>query len=208
MLKLYVGPGSCSLAPHIIIHELGLPHELRLVKRGDAAAAAELKSHNLMAQVPTLVTEEGYDLAEGPAIMQYLVSLKPNSLFPEAGRTRFKAFEWMNFITSALHKGFGPLFHPAGYSADPSHSDAVRAKALESLHGILQVAEARFSPGEFTLGERFTVVDAYLFVVLSWATPMKVDLSGYPKLTSFLQRLAKRPSVMAAMKAEGLLGQS
>src|SRR5580698_10851678 len=99
MIKLFALRGACSMAPHIVMLELNLPHEVKLLKKGaDPEAWAELKKDNEMAQVPTIVTEEGYPLAEGPAIMQYLVSKAPGTkLFPASGKERFKAFEWMNF---------------------------------------------------------------------------------------------------------------
>ena len=159
-----------------------------------------------MGQVPTLVTDEGWSLAEGQAIMQYLVSKKPNKLFPESGKERFKAFEWMSFIATALHKGgFSPLFNPKNLSDNESHFETIRRVTLEKLKTLLQVTEERFSNDEYALGKDFTVVDAYLFVVLNWSKAFKIDLSIYKKLSSFMERMRTRPSVMAAMKAEGSL---
>lgn len=149
MIKLFAAKGACSLAPHIVIHELGLPYELKLIQLGTAVGREELKKVNPMEQVPTLVTEEGYPLAEGQAIMQYLVSQKPNSLFPASGKERF-------------------------------------------------------SDDDYALGKTFTVVDAYLFVVLNWRKAFKIDFNPYKKLNAFMERVGKRPSVLAAMKAEGL----
>ena len=206
MIKLYIAPGACSLAPHIVLQELGLPHELRIVRWKDAQAREELKKINSMGQVPTLITEEGYMLAEGAAIMQYLVSRKPNNLFPESGRARFKAFEWMNFIATALHKGcFSPLFNPASFSDDESGFEAVKRVAMSRLKTTLAIVEDRFADGDFVLGKDFTIVDAYLFTVIRWSDTFKIDLSPHKKLHAFMQRMAKRPSVLAAMKAEGLL---
>lgn len=204
MIKLFTAKGACSLAPHIVIHELGLPYELKLIQLGTAVGKEELKKVNPMEQVPTLVTEEGYPLAEGQAIMQYLVSQKPNSLFPASGKDRFKAFEWMSFIATAIHKsGFTPLFSPKKFSDNEAHFDTIRRVTMEALKNILQIAEERFSNDDYALGKTFTVVDAYLFVVLNWRKGFKIDLSPYKKLNVFMERVGKRPSVLAAMKAEG-----
>ncbi len=207
MIKLYAAPGACSLAPHIVLQELGLPHELRIVKWKDTAAREELKKINPTGQVPTILTEEGYVLSEGVAIMQYLISCKPNNLFPESGKARFKAFEWMNFIATTLHKGcFSPLFNPGAFSDDETHFEAVKRVAMARLKTSLQIIEDRFpNEGDTVLGKEFTVVDAYLFTVIRWSDTFKIDLSPYKKLHGFMQRMAKRPSVIAAMKAEGLL---
>lgn len=205
MIKLYAAKGACSLAPHIVIHELGLPYELRMIQWKDAAAKEELKKVNPMGQVPTLITDEGYPLAEIQAITQYLILKKPNHLFPSSGRERFKAFEWMSFISTALHKGgFSPLFNPKNFSDNEAHFDTIRKVTMEKLKNTLQVAEDRFSDGDFSLGNDFTVVDAYLFVVLSWRKAFNIDISGYPKLAAFAEKMLKRPSVIAAMKVEGL----
>lgn len=203
-IKLFAAKGACSLAPHIVIHELGLPYELKLIQLGNPAGKEELKKYNPMGQVPTLVTDEGYPLAEGQAIMQYLISKKPNSLFPTSGKDRFKAFEWMSFIATGIHKsGFTPLFSPNKFTDDETQFDTVRRLTIENLKKTLQVAEERFSDGEYVLGENFTVVDPYLFIVLSWRKAFKIDLTPYKKLNAFMERITKRPSVIAAMKAEG-----
>lgn len=204
MMKLYAVPGACSLAPHIILEELGLAYELKLFKWGDRESREEMKKFNRMGQVPTLITDEGYPLAEGAAIMQYLISKKPNSLFPKEGKERFKAFEWMNFITSALHKAFVPIFNPKVYSDDESHFETIQRVAMERLIKLLGVTEERFPESEYVLGKDFSVADAYLFVVLNWCHHFKIDLSPYKKLSTFMDKTSKRPSVLKAMKSEGL----
>lgn len=205
-LKLYTAPGACSLAPHIVLEELQLPHQIRIVKWGDKPARAELKEINAMGQVPTLITEEGYMLAEGAAIMQYLLSKKPNKLFPESGKPRFKAFEWMNFIATTLHKGcFSPLFNPGSFSDDETDFEAIKRVTMKRLMDTLQIVEDRFSDRDYVLGSDFSVVDPYLFTVLRWSDNFKIDLTPYKKIDNFMQKMARRPSVIAAMKAEGLL---
>lgn len=205
MTKLYAVPGACSLAPHIVLEELGLPYELKLFDWGDKPMRAELKTLNPMGQVPTLVTEEGYPLAEGAAILQYLISKKPSAnLFPGEGADRFKAFEWISFISTALHKAFIPLFKPAVFSDDESHFEAIQHVAIERLKSLLQITEQKFSEGPYAVGSNFTVVDAYLFAVLNWCGHFKIELSPYKKLSAFMSQMRGRPAVSAALKQEGL----
>lgn len=209
MIKLYAVAGACSLAPHIVLEELGLSYELKLFNWGDKPMRAELKTLNPMGQVPTLVTDEGYPLAEGAAIMQYLVwkgaaAKKPAAnFFPKEGESHFKAFEWMNFISTALHKAFIPIFKPAVFSDDESHFEAIRHAARKRLTVLLEITEGKFT-GPYALGENFTVVDAYLFAVLNWGGHFKVNLAPYKKLSAFLNQMRARPAVAAALKQEGL----
>lgn len=204
-MKLYALPGACSLAPHIIIQELGLPHELRLLKSSNPDDMAELEKLNPTGQVPTMITDEGYTLTEGAAIMQYLDSKKPGVVFPASGQERFRAFEWMNFIATSLHRGFSPLFSPESMVDNEAYADSVRKKTVANMQQVFKVTEMRLGDGEYAFGSKFTTVDAYLFTILSWASFLKVDLSAYPKLPAYLGRVGKRPSVVAALKAEGLI---
>jgi len=206
MIKLYTVPGTCSLAPHIILKETALPHEIEVLKRGGSPEGwAELQKLNAMGLVPAIITEEGYPLFEATAILQYLNQQSGENLFPSSGKERFKAFEWLNFIATELHKGFGPLFKTSEVTSEENCFAGVKTKAHESLNRKLKVAETRFEGPEYTVGDHFSVVDAYLYVVLSWSKYAKVDLAPYGKLTSFVQKTAQRPSVIAASKAEGLI---
>ncbi len=203
MLTLYAMPGACSLAPHIILNELQIPYELKIVKKGDEAMRTELLKANPLGQVPTLITEEGYILMEGPAIQQYLISLKPNSLFPASGQSRFKGFEWMNFISTSLHKGFSPLFHPEYYLSHPEYFSDLKETAKKNLIKLFQNVEQRIE-GSYCLGNDFSIVDAYLFVILSWAPKMGIDFSANQKLSALFKQIGERESVKSALKEEGL----
>ncbi len=205
MIKLYAVPATCALAPHIILEETKTPHEVKILKRGsDPEGWAELKALNALGQVPTIVTDEGYPLTEVTAILQYLNNKSGDKLFPTTGKERFKAFEWLNFIASELHKGFGPLFGPGNFTTDEAGINAIKAKARENMARKLEIAESRFEGTENPIGNGFTIVDAYLYVVLTWAKFVKIDLAPYPKLNSFVIKTAERPSVVAASLAEGL----
>ncbi len=201
-MKLYYSPGACSLSPNIVAQELGLP--LTLVKvdlkskkteHGDDFYAVNKKGY-----VPCLQLDNGQTLTEGPAIVQYLADLKPEShLAPKNGSfERYRLQETLNFITSELHKGLGGLFNPA-------YDDAARKIMTDRLALRLQALAADLDGKTYLMGDTFTVADAYLFTVLNWAQWVKVDLTPYPNIVAYQQRVAARPAVQAAMKTEGLM---
>jgi glutathione S-transferase len=201
-MKLYFSPGACSLAPHIVLTESGLP--FTLVK-------ADLKAHKLedgsdyfsvnsKGQVPLLEFDNGERLSEGPAITQYIADQVPaKNLAPANGSmARYRVQEWLNFVTSELHKGIGGLFNPAM----PEDGKAViRAKAASKLQWVDEQLEGR----QYLMGDAFTIADAYLFTVTNWTGHTGIDISGMKNLSAFQARMAKRPAVQAALKAEGLL---
>jgi glutathione S-transferase len=201
-MKLYFSPGACSLAPHIVLTESGLP--FTLVK-------ADLKAHKLedgsdyypinsKGQVPLLEFDNGERLSEGPAITQYIADQVPaKNLAPANGSmARYRVQEWLNFVTSELHKGIGGLFNPAM----PDDGKAViRAKAASKLKWVDEQLEGR----QYLMGDAFTIADAYLFTVTNWTGHTGIDISGMKNLSAFQARMAARPAVQAALKAEGLL---
>ncbi len=201
-MKLYYSPGACSLSPHIVLHEAGLKYQ---------AVIANLKSHQLAdgtdyytinpkGSVPLLELDDGQRLSEGPAIVQYLADLAPASnLAPAAGTmARYRLQEWLNFITSEIHKGFSPLFN----AAMPEEAKAIsRTKLTDRYRWINEQLEGK----SYLMGDTFTVADAYLFTVTSWAKHVGIDLSGFANVNAYQARVAARPAVQAAMKAEGLL---
>lgn len=196
-MKLYYSPGACSLSPHIVAHELGLeltPVRVDLRKK-TLENGEDFRKINPKGQVPTLVLDNGELLTEGPAIVQYLASLAPEkNLIPE-GFARFRQLEWLNFISTELHKNFSPLF-------DPSAPEELKTKIRETLGKKVESLLPALEKGPYLMGNDFTCADAYLFVVLSWSRLVKVEL---PELVQqYLSRVAARPAVVAAMKAEGL----
>ena len=199
-MKLYYSPGACSLSPHIVLRELGIPFDLEKVdtKAGKTERGADFRSVNPKGYVPALELDDGKVLTEGPAIVQYLADQKPAArLAPQNGSfERYQLQEWLNYITSELHKSFGTLFNPnAPADFKQATKDAI-GKRLDFLSG-------RVAKG-FLTGEQFTVADAYLFVILSWTKHVGIDLARWPVLTQFQARVAARPAVQAALKAEGL----
>lgn len=203
MLKLYYSPGACSLSAHIALRESGLPFE---------AIKAPTKTHTLddgtdyytinpLGYVPLLVMNDGTKLTEGPAIVQYIADQAPDKNLAPANGTlaRYKLQSLLNYVGTELHKGFSPLFNPA-FPAE------VKEVFKQRLAGRLAWINGELAGKQFLLGDSFSVADAYLFVVTNWAKPLNVDLSAYPHLLALRERVAARPGVQAAMKAEGLLG--
>lgn len=201
-MKLYYSPGACSLSPHIALEESDLPYE---------AIAAPTKTHQLpdgtdyysinpLGYVPLLVLNDGRQLREGPAIVQYIADQVPGKKLAPANGTfeRAKLQEWLNFIGTELHKGFGPLFSPATPAEYKSMVIAKLAERLKFTDGLL-------ADRQFVMGDTFSVADGYLFTVINWAQPLNIDLAPYSNLVAYRARVAARPAVVRAMKAEGLI---
>ncbi|MBQ0132052.1 MAG: glutathione transferase GstA [Comamonas sp.] len=201
-MKLYYSPGACSLSPHIVAEETGLACEFILAstKSHKLQDGTDFYSINPLGYVPFLVLDDGQTLREGPVIVQYLADQVPEKkLLPAVGTMeRYRVLEWLNFIGTELHKTFGPLFNPA----TPAEYKPV---ALKALRGRFEWVEQQLAGKTYLMGEQFTVADAYLFTVSGWGKFVGLDVSDLPNLQAYLARVASRPAVQAAMRAEGLL---
>ncbi|MBI3902191.1 MAG: glutathione transferase GstA [Nitrosomonadales bacterium] len=201
-MKLYYSPGACSLASHIALYETGLPFETdRIIKTTKMTVGGEnYMQLNPKGYVPAIKLDDGNVLTEGIAVLQYIADQKPDSgLAPKAGTMeRYRLQEWLTFIATELHKSFSPLFNKAA-------SEEMKNFARESLARRLGYVETQLANKVYLMGDNFTVADAYLFVVAGWGKHVGVDLSPFPKLQEYLARIATRPAVQAAMKAEGLI---
>jgi glutathione S-transferase len=198
-MKLYFAPGACSLSPHIVLRELGLPFELIKVNLGEHKTqdGEDFKSINPKGYVPALKTDEGKVLTEGVAINQYLADRKPEKKLAPANGTfeRYELQEWLNFISTEVHKTYSPMFN----SALPDAARAIFMDKLKKRFGeINTVLETR----DFVTGSNFTIADAYLYTVLRWAPKFQVDLKQWPALAKFYDRVDQRPAVKAAVEAE------
>lgn len=201
-MKLYYSPGACSLSPHIALREAGLPFTLAMAstKTKKLADGTDYLSVNPKGQVPLLELDDGQRLSEGPAIVQYIADQAPGKHLAPAWGTmeRYRLIEWLNFITSELHKGFSPLFN----AAMPEEAKALaRTRLGEKLAWVDQQLEGR----DHLMGGPFTVADAYLFTVAGWGKYVGVDISPLKNLTAYMARVASRPAVQEALRAEGLL---
>lgn len=201
-MKLYFMPGACSLAPHIALREAGLPVELvrvdgatKKTQTGDDYFAVNVKG-----SVPAVKLDNGQVLTEAAVIQQYIADQAPGKkLAPAAGTAeRYKLQEWLNYVASEMHKGIGQLFNKA---MPDDYREAVK-KGLASKQ--LPYLEKALAGRDYLMGD-FTVADGYLFTVLNWTKFHNIDLSAFPNIAAYMKRVATRPAVQEALKAEGLL---
>jgi glutathione S-transferase len=199
-MKLYFSPGACSLSPHIVASELGLAIDLEKVDLASkkTASGRDYLQINPKGYVPALELDSGEVLTEGPTIVQYLADLRPEAKLapPNGTLERYRLQEMLGYINAELHKTYSPLFRPI--------SDELRAERLAYLQKRYAVLDELLAKRPYLLGEQFSAADAYLFVVTNWAQRVKLDLSAYPNVLAFQERVAVRPKVIEAMKAEGL----
>ena len=201
-MKLYYSPGACSLSPHIALEEAGLPYE---------AIAAPTKTHKLpdgtdyytinpLGYVPLLVLDDGTQLREGPAIVQYIADQAPaKNLAPANGTmARYQLQSWLTFVGMELHAKFGALF-------TPGTPEDVKTATKTRLAGRFQWLDGELAGKQYLMGDTYSVADGYLFTVSNWPAHVGIDLSPYPNLVAYRARVAGRPAVLAAMKAEGLI---
>ena len=200
-MKLYYAPGACSLSPHIALLEADIPFELvkvdlraKKLENGD-----DYLKVNPKGQVPALGFDNGEIVTEGPVIVQIIAdqAVGKNLAPARDSSERYKLLEWLNFLTSEVHKSFGPLFSPV-------LNDDAKAFFRDRVMSKLKIIEQQLAGRDYLMGKQFTVADGYLFTMLTWAERLKFDLSGMPNLTAYKARVAARPKVQEALKREGL----
>jgi glutathione S-transferase len=201
-MKLYYAPGACSLSPHIVARELGIALEMKKVNNKDKTVedGGDYWKVNPRGYVPALELDDGQVLTEGPAIVQYLADRKPEAgLAPKNGTLeRYRLQEWLNFLTSEIHKQFSPLFKP-------DTPEDYKQIAKKNLAGRFDWLDRELAGREHLMGKDFSVADAYLFVLLGWTKPTGIDLAKWPNLAAFHKRVGARPKVREALQFEGLL---
>ena len=201
-MKLYYAPGACSQAVHIILHEADIAHSSTSVdlKAKRTEDGGDYWAINAKGGVPALDIGGGEVLTENAAILQYLADQAPAAglLAPVGDLARYRGLEWLNYIATELHKGFGPLWNPA------SPEEAKQA-TRELLGKKFDYVQGKLGDGPYLLGERFSLPDAYLFVILNWTGMHGIDLGRWPGLTAFAARVAERPTVQLVLRAEGLV---
>jgi len=198
-MKLYYAPAACSFAPHVALREAGIPFEpvkVDLRKHVLAADGSDYYAINPKGYVPLLELDNGERLSEVAVILQYIADRKPGTLAPAFGSTeRYRVMEWLNFISSEVHKQFGPLWYPDTPDATKEKQRATLAKRFDHIAKTLERQP-------YLMGENFTIADAYLHAVLNWSGFLKVDLTPWPALQQFQARMAARPAVQEAQKVE------
>jgi glutathione S-transferase len=201
-MKLYYTPGACSLSPHIVMREAGLPVELKKVDLATKKVddGSDYNQVNPKGYVPALVLDDGQVLTEGPAIVQYLADKNPSAGLAAANGSmaRYRQQEWLGFISTEIHKAFAALFNPAATAEGKAAAIAMISRRLTWLDGQIKSAG-------YLAGEQFSIADAYLFTVLGWTGYVGIDLKQWPNLAAYHARVAARPKVQEALKAEGLM---
>ena len=201
-MKLYYSPGACSLSPHIVLREAELDFEFVKVdnKAKKTGKGEDFLTINQKGYVPVLELDDGERLTEGPAIVQYLADRAPQkTLAPQNGSfARYRLQEWLNYITSELHKSFGPLFNPA---TPEDYKPALKAHIVKRLEFV----DTALDKKPYLMGEGFTVADAYLFTVTNWTGFVGIDIQRLSRVGQLMSRMRERPAVQAALRAEGLL---
>ncbi|RDI57853.1 glutathione transferase GstA [Microvirga subterranea] len=204
-MKLYYTPGACSLAVHIAAREAGAPIALEKVDLATrkTETGADFSAINPKGYVPAVALPDGEVLTEAAALLLFVADGQPEAgLVPAPGTIeRHRLHEWLTFITSEIHKGFGPLWNP-------TTPDAVRQATKDKLAQRFAYLDKVLASRPYLTGERFTVADGYLFTTVNWSNYHAVDLAPYPNLRAFLDRVAARPKVQEALAAEGLLKQA
>jgi glutathione S-transferase len=201
-MKLYYFPAACSLASNISLREAGLKFELVKVDVhvGRSADGLNFAEVNPKGYVPALALDDGQVLTENVTVLQYIADRNPAAkLAPPFGTMeRYRLMEWLSFISSELHKNFTPLFR-ADVPAD------TRQFMLQNIAKRLDYVQRALGSRDYLMGEQYTVADAYLFTVLSWAGYVKLDMAPWPQLQRYEQRVGGRPHVLEALRAEGLV---
>jgi glutathione S-transferase len=201
-MKLYYSPGACSLSPHIVLRESGLPFTplMASTKTHKLADGTDYYTINPKGYVPLLELDDGQRLAEGPAIVQYIADKVPDKKLaaPWGTMERYRQIEWLTFIGTEIHKGFSPLFVP-------NMPEEAKALSRERILSRLSWVDQQLEGKQFLMGDTFCVADAYLFTVTNWSKFVNLDISALKHLGAFMGRVAARPAVQEALKAEGLL---
>lgn len=199
-MQLYYAPGACSLASHIALQESGLPYQAVRVNLRDKKVSdgSDYNAINRKGYVPALKLSNGEVLTEGSALLAYIGELQPARQLIAAPGTleNYRVREWLAFIATELHKNAGPLFNP-------KTPEATRAMQIEALKGRLRYVNDALAKQAFLVGEHFTVADAYLFTILSWHEHLHIELSEFPHLKAYYERIKARPAVQTVLKTEG-----
>jgi len=200
-MKLYFSPGACSLSPHIVLRETGQNFELEQVNNQEkkTKSGKDYWTVNPKGQVPCLELDNGDKLTEGPVIVQYIADRKAAAGLAGAPGTmeRYRIQEWLSFVGSELHKSYGPMFRP-------TTPDAYKDISRQNIGKRLDWIDKQLAGKQYLMGDKFSVADAYMFAVLRWSPRVNIDIAKWPNVKAYVDRVAARPKVQEALKAEGL----
>jgi len=207
-MKLFYSPGSCALAPHIVMAELNMAYELEAVNLKDkTCASGDYYKTNMKGSVPALKMDSGDILTEGAIISQYLADQKNDgTLLAKFGTIdRFRTLEWMNFIATDIHKNFSPLFSVERNYKTAETQNEVKNVFKTALTDKFNFIAEKLGQNDYLMGTEFTIADAYLFTCLTWTKYVGMELTNWTNLNSYVKRVSERPAVIRAMKEQGIL---
>jgi glutathione S-transferase len=204
-MKLYFSPGSCSTSCHISLEEAGLQYETTHLDFDKASDADLTHRMNALGTLPIFLTDDGKQLDQNLSIHVYVADKAPqkNLLPPQGSFERLEALNWLSFVAADMHKAVGGLFSVAAYDKDIQAS--VRKTLLVRANDVLSYLNTRLQGRSYVMGEQFSVVDSYAFIVASWTKWVDVSLAPYPNVQAYMGRVAARPAVAKVLKAEGLV---
>jgi len=200
-MKLYYSPGACSMASHIVLREAGLDFDpvKTDIRAKTLPDGSDYLAVNPKGAVPALRLDDGNVLTENAAVLQYIADQVPDSgLIPASGNARYQVISWLSYVGSELHKSYGMLWNPTS-------SDEAKQLARDLVGKKFDFVQSQLGDKPYLTGDSFTPADAYLFVMLSWTKMHGIDLARWPALVALQARIAERPAVQAAMRAEGLI---
>lgn len=206
-MKLYISPGACSLAAHIALEESGLKYEWEKIDvKNKTVAAGDYLKINSRGQVPALQLANGQVLTEGAVILQYIADqVSEKKLIPKFGTfERYRAMEWLNYVATEIHKNFSPLFAVDRWMTTDEGKNQLRSAAKANLDTRFKWLNGQIAPGQYLMGQDFCAADAYLYTCLRWSKSMSIDMTAYPNLMGFVEKLQNRPAVQKVLKDESL----
>jgi len=208
-MKLYYSAGSCSSSCHISLEEAGLKYETVEIDFDNAndPNLATTQKLNKLGTLPVMITDEGKQLDQNLSIHVYIADKAPgkNLLPPQGSFERVEALNWLSFVAADFHKAIGGMFGLAAYQAEPETQAKVRKNMMVRANEVLDYLNTRLQGRSYVLGEQFSVIDSYAFIVASWTKYLDLSLAAYPNIVSYLGRVASRPAVAKVLKDEGLL---
>lgn len=218
MLKLFYSPGACSLAPHIVLEEIGKPYEKELVstdptKPGMTTVSAAWREINPKGRVPALLGVAGAAsdkniLTEANAILLYLARKFPGAkLLPPTPEGEARALEWLNYVSGTIHgNSFAGIWRPARFVEDKALFPALEAHARKNLRDQFAIVEAQFADGrDWAVPGHHSIADSYVLVVYRWGNRVGMDMASlYPAWTRHTERMIARPAVAKAFQDEGI----
>ena len=206
-IALYYSPGSCSLAPHIVLNEIGESFELRRFATAERANySAEYLAVNPKGRIPTLEID-GFLLTENPAILAYLGRRFPGAgLYPaEGGEAEARCLEQLAWSSNTVHVAYAQLFRPERFVLGEADYPAVKESGRANYERCIADIEKTLQRQAYAVGDRFTVVDPFWLVFYRWGVRSSYDMRNrFPAYTAYAERLCGRPSVQRALKVEGI----